>query len=225
MTHEDWKTLAQGVPFVCSWSGGKDSCLALHRAMSTGCPLKLFTMFEETGLRSRSHALPMELLRAQAAALGLPHETRQASWGEYESVFIAALDDFKREGAEAAVFGDIDIEEHGLWEEKVCTAAGLKARLPLWQEDRRALMEEFIGLGFKAVIVVVNEKMLDPRFLGRELSAGLLKELEREGVDLCGENGEYHTAVLDGPVFQRPVAARPAERLSREGYSFLTMTI
>jgi diphthine-ammonia ligase len=225
MPHDDWKTYAECLAFICSWSGGKDSCLALYRAMKTGRPLKLFTMLDETGLHSRSHRLPGRLLDAQAAALGLPRETRMALWGGYEGEFISALKVCKAEGAEAAVFGDIDIEEHGLWEEKVCAAAGLRVSLPLWQEDRRALMEEFLGLGFRAVIVVVNESMLDPSFLGRELSAGLMEELERAGADICGENGEYHTAVLDGPIFKRPVIVRQTQMLSHDGYSFLALEV
>ncbi len=225
MTTAKWKTGAQNCRFVCSWSGGKDSCLALYRAMKMGQPLKLFTMFEETGMKSRSHGLSMELLRMQAEAIGLPHETRAATWGAYEAEFISALKQFKQEGAEAAVFGDIDIEEHGRWEEKVCCAAGLKACLPLWQEGRRALVEEFLNLGFKAVIVTVNEKMLNHKYLGREVSRELLAELEQEGVDLCGENGEFHTAVLDGPIFRHPVDARPGKILRHDGYGFLSLEV
>lgn len=222
---DEWTAELCDRRFVCSWSGGKDSCLALHRAMKAGRPMKLFTMLDETGLHSRSHRLPASLLDAQAAALGLPRETRTASWGDYEAGFVSALGEFKAEGAEAAVFGDIDIEEHGRWEEKVCAEAGLRACLPLWKEDRRALMEEFLGLGFRAIIVVVNEKMLDPAFLGRELSAGLMAELERAGADVCGENGEYHTAVLDGPIFRRPVAVRRTRVLRHNGYGFLDLDV
>lgn len=221
MPHEDWKIGAKDCRFVCSWSGGKDSCLALYRAMKSGQPVKLFTMFEETGLRSRSHGLPLKLLQMQADAIGLPHETKRATWGEYEEQFIQALRQFRQEGAEAAVFGDIDIEIHGQWEEKVCSAAGLRPCLPLWEEDRRALVEEFIDLGFTAVIVTINESMLDPKYLGRGMTRELLAELTEEGVDLCGENGEFHTAVLDGPIFRHPVVARPGSVLRHDGYSFL----
>ncbi|HWR40951.1 MAG TPA: adenosine nucleotide hydrolase, partial [Patescibacteria group bacterium] len=125
----------------------------------------------------------------------------------------------------AVVFGDIDLEEHGLWEEKVCNNAGLKLSLPLWKNERRELVTEFISLGFKAIIVTINEKMLNPKFLGRVLSMSLLEELEQQGVDLCGENGEFHTAVLDGPIFQRPVTPKIGEVQTHQGYSFLTLTV
>lgn len=225
MGYEEWKNGAIGRKFVCSWSGGKDSCLALCRAMKFGTPVKLFTMLDETGDRSRSHALPPALLRRQAEALGLPHEYRLATWGDYEAEFISAMKEFRREGIEAAVFGDIDLEPHGRWEEMVCREAGLAVGLPLWQEDRRALAEEFIGLGFKAVIVTINEKMLDLRFLGREYTRGLLEELEREGVDLCGENGEFHTAVLDGPLFSKPIEVKMGETVKRDGYGFYLLNV
>lgn len=220
-----WKAALNGKRFVCSWSGGKDSCLALWRAMKTGQPVKLFTMLEETGECSRSHALPPLFLHKQAEALGIPHETRSATWGGYEAKFIAALQQFQQDGAEAAVFGDIDLEAHGLWEEKVCGEAGLSVHLPLWQESRRALVEEFLDLGFRAVIVVINETLMDPRYLGRELSRALLAELERDGVDLCGENGEYHTAVLDGPIFRQPVPVKGTQWLRHDGYSFLMLDV
>jgi diphthine-ammonia ligase len=221
MAYEAWKNGTEGKRFVCSWSGGKDSCLALYRAMRSGMPVKLFTMMEETGERSRSHALPPAFIRRQAEAVGIPHESRSATWGEYEAKFIAALKRFKQEGVEAAVFGDIDLEPHGQWEEMVCREAGLSLSLPLWKEDRRALAEEFIGAGFRAVIVTVNTQYMDMRFLGREYTRELLPELAEAGVDLCGENGEFHTAVFDGPVFKKPVEFRMGEPISHEGYGFM----
>ncbi|MGI5840356.1 MAG: diphthine--ammonia ligase [bacterium] len=217
----NWKNNVRGARFVCSWSGGKDSCLALYRASRLGQPVMLFTMLEETGRRSRSHGLPLPLLRSQADALGLPVETRSAAWENYETEFIGALCQFKQEGIQAAVFGDIDLEEHGVWEEKVCGAAGLRLCLPLWENDRGELVAEFINLGFKAVIAAVKESVLSSEYLGRELSMELLDELKERGFDLCGENGEYHTAVLDGPIFKRPVRAAWGDVQSHGNYSFL----
>lgn len=224
MAYETWKNGAAGRRFVCSWSGGKDSCLAFHRARAAGTPVKLFTMFEETGERSRSHSLPPEFIRRQAEAVGLPHEYRCATWGGYEAEFISALKGFRAEGAEAAVFGDIDLEPHGQWEEMVCREADLSLSLPLWKEDRRALAEEFIRLGYRAIIVTVNGNMLDLRFLGREYTPELLDELAAEGADLCGENGEFHTAVYDGPIFRHPVEVRKGEIRRWEEYGFFQIS-
>jgi diphthine-ammonia ligase len=224
MGFEAYKNGAEGRKFVCSWSGGKDSCLALYRMVRKGTPVRLFTMLDETGERSRSHALPPAFLMRQAEALGLPHECRSAAWGEYEPKFIAALRQFRAQGVEAAVFGDIDLEDHGKWEEMVCREAGLQLCLPLWQEDRRALAEEFIAAGFRAVIVTVNtRKNMDMRFLGREYARELLPELADAGVDLCGENGEFHTAVFDGPIFKNPVDFHLGECVRHEEYGFIRL--
>jgi len=189
-----------------SWSGGKDSCLAFYRAVNQGYrPQKLLTMFSMENGISTSHRLKEEIIKAQANAMGVECSIGRSSFESYEEVFVSKLKIFKEQGIDYGVFGDIDIEEHKQWEERVCKRASVTALLPLWQEDRRKLVEEFISLGFKAKIVVVNTTMLDSRFLGRDLSYSLMEEIEEYGADVCGENGEYHTVVYDGPIFKKPV--------------------
>jgi diphthine-ammonia ligase len=189
-----------------SWSGGKDSCLALYKAIEQGYnPKRLLTMFSlEEGI-STAHRLKEEIIRAQAASLEIEPTIGRASFKEYEKVFISHLKRFKEEGIDYGIFGDIDIEGHREWEEKVCEKASMKAVLPLWQKNRKDLVIEFINLGFKAKIVLVDKTMLDTKFLGQDLTLSLLKEIEEYGADVCGENGEYHTVVYDGPIFKRPV--------------------
>jgi len=190
----------------CSWSGGKDSCLALHRAQAAGGKLAcLVTMFTEDGQRSRSHGLPRDVLKAQAAAMGAPLLTASATWDEYEVAFVDLLRAAKAQGATAAVFGDIDIPRHREWEENVCQQAGLNAMLPLWQHDRMALLEAWWGAGFEARIVVAREGLVDCRFLGRILDRATAEELAATGIDPCGENGEFHTVATSGPLFQWPI--------------------
>ncbi|WP_026263107.1 diphthine--ammonia ligase [Chitiniphilus shinanonensis] len=212
------------LPFLCSWSGGKDSCHALHAALAAGHrPVALLNMLDETGERSRSHGLPPALLRAQADALGLPLLTGRASWQGYEAEFVARLGEARDHyGARAAVFGDIDLQAHRDWEEQVCQRTGLSALLPLWQHPRRALVEEMIASGLRAVIVSCNAQ-LGPDFLGRVLDAATLDALEAAGVDACGENGEYHTAVLDTPAFARPLAVRQGRPQCHGDYWFLPL--
>ncbi|HHV97526.1 MAG TPA: diphthine--ammonia ligase [Clostridiaceae bacterium] len=189
-----------------SWSGGKDSCLAFYKAVRAGySPKKLFTMFSKENDISTAHRLKEEVLRAQALAIGIEHTVGRALFNEYEEVFVHNIKQFKKEGLDYGIFGDIDIEEHKQWEEKVCKRASITAVLPLWQKNRRNLVQEFLNLGFKAKIIVVNTTMLDKRFLGQDLSFSLLDEIEKCGADVCGENGEYHTVVYDGPIFRQPV--------------------
>lgn len=212
--------------FFCSWSGGKDSCLALHRACQAGAkPAYLLTIISKDGLRSRSHGLRRDVLEAQAAAMGIPLLIRCASWAEYESVFIDALREIRKEGVTAGVFGDIDFPPHLEWEKKVCAAAGMTAYLPLWECARETLLNEFLALGYKAVIVTVDEKKLDRKFLGRMIDREIINEFRETGIDPCGENGEYHTLVVDGPVFSKPLLIKPGASTEHSGYYALDIKI
>lgn len=195
----------------CSWSGGKDSCLALHRALRGGFDVKvLLTMFDETENRSRSHAVPRELIEAQAAALGIELVTRRASWQNYEKVFVETLADFQKQNITRGVFGDIDLQAHRDWEERVCAAAEIEAVLPLWSESRRKIVDEFLAEDFKAVVVCINENFLDKSFCGRIFDQNFVNDLPAS-VDVCGENGEFHTFVFDGKIFKNPVKYEVAE--------------
>lgn len=180
--------------------------LALHRALAAGWRVEaLLAMFDEGGERSRSHAIPPQLMQAQARALGIPLVIGRAGWAGYEAVFTGHLLRFAAQGLTHGLFGDIDLQPHRDWEEKVCAAAGLRAELPLWQGDRRALLDELLALGYRARVVCVDARFLEASFCGREFDAAFLADLP-EGVDACGENGEFHTFVFDGPRFAQPVA-------------------
>jgi uncharacterized protein (TIGR00290 family) len=208
-------------PVACSWSGGKDSCLALWRTLGAGARLDcLLTMFTEDGERSRSHGLARSVLDAQAEAIGAPLLARAATWDDYEAAMVDLLREAAARGVTAVVFGDIDIPRHRAWEEHVCRQAGLTALLPLWQEDRRALLDEWWAAGFEARIVVVREGLVDRRYLGRVLDRGAAEELAAAGIDPCGENGEFHTLVTAGPLFRRPIRVSLGKQILRSGCWF-----
>ncbi|MEX2106724.1 MAG: diphthine--ammonia ligase [Solirubrobacterales bacterium] len=210
------------VPVFCSWSGGKDSALALHEAVSAGAvPRLLVAMMIESGARSRSHGLSREVLQAQAAALGLPLRFGAASWEGYEDELGRVIAAGAAEhGTPVGVFGDIDIESHREWVEGLSARAGTEACLPLWQRDRRRLMADLLDAGFKAVIVAVRDGVLSRELLGRTIDAALVDEIERAGADAAGENGEYHSLVTDGPMFRHPLAVELGERSLRDGVWF-----
>nr|AXL06676.1 acyl transferase domain-containing protein [uncultured bacterium] len=215
-----------GLTIACSWSGGKDSCLALWRAVRAGARLDcLLTMFTEDGQRSRSHGLSRTVLEAQAAAIGVPLLSRAASWDEYEAAMVDLLSEARSRGVSAVVFGDIDIPRHRAWEENVCQRADLNAVLPLWQQDRMAILEEWWACGFEARIVVAREGVVERRTLGRVLDRPTTAELAASGVDACGENGEFHTLVTAGPLFQGPIRVVMGEQILRSGCWFQDLAL
>lgn len=193
---------------VGSSSGGKDSLLALWHAKLQGLqPATLLTMLDETGMRSRSHGISRPLLQQQADALGLELVTPAASWADYERTFVDALRILGETNHRFAIFGDIDLQAHRDWEERVCAEAGLTPVLPLWHRQRRALAEQSLSLGFRCIVVCTDSRYLPDEFCGREFDASFLADLPH-GVDACGENGEFHTFVYDGPLFMRAVDFR-----------------
>lgn len=213
-------------PFVASWSGGKDSALAYDRAFQMGgVPKKIWTMFEEDEIRSKSHALPLEIVEAQARQLEVPLMIRGADWASYQEKFLDAMENCVKEGIPYGVFGDIDLEDHLEWVQKTCEKVGMEAIHPLWLEPRRQLLEEFIDKGFVAYVIVVNTKMMPKRFIGRKFTIQLMDELEALEIDSCGESGEFHTVVVDGPIFKEAIPVVFGEVIERDGYVFQQMSL
>lgn len=212
--------------FVASWSGGKDSALAYYRALKTGGVAKrIWTMFEEGKERSKSHALPTEIIQAQADSLGVPLMIRGADWNGYEEKFLDAMKECVDAGITHGVFGDIDLEDHLTWVQAACSKVGMEAIHPLWMEPRRQLLEELVNEGFEAYIVVVNTKMMPAEFLGREFTIELMDELESLGIDSCGESGEFHTVVVDGPIFNNRIPVEFKGQYERDGYVFMNVGV
>ncbi|MGC4104600.1 Dph6-related ATP pyrophosphatase [Ferruginibacter sp.] len=206
---------------LCSWSGGKDSCFALMQAIQQGySPAVLLNVLNEAGKISRSHGIPAAILQLQAKAAGLPIELIASSWNDYEMNFTGALKRLKEEcDLSHAVFGDIDLQPHRDWEEKVCSNAGLIAVLPLWQQDRKQLVMQMLDAGIKTIIVSCNE-IMGPDFLGRLIDEQCVADLEKLGVDVCGENGEFHTLVINCPLFSNPIKVNVTENILHEKYWF-----
>jgi uncharacterized protein (TIGR00290 family) len=188
-----------------SWSGGKDSCLALWRSQNTGAKVShLLTALDESGLKTRSHGVTRELILAQGESLGMINEFISASWQDYEAQFIKKLKFLSSKGISQMIFGDIDLIAHREWEEKVCSEANLVALLPLWNESRLDMVHEFLDAGFKARVVCVDGQVLNESYVGREFDYEFIASLPA-GLDACGENGEFHTFVYDGPNFKHSV--------------------
>ncbi len=212
-------------PVLFCWSGGKDSCMALQQLRRD--PLRevvaLLTTVTEGYDRISMHGVRRILLERQAAALGLPLEIvtipRQCVNTEYESRMERMLKTWKDRGVTEVAFGDIFLEDLREYREKTLDGIGMKALFPVWLCPTRELVREFIAQGFKAVTVCVDPKILDVTFVGREIDEDFLAALPA-AADPCGENGEFHSFVYDGPGFSSPVPFSVGEKVFRNGFYF-----
>lgn len=210
--------LSTGQPRAAiSWSGGKDSCAALHRTHAQYDVVCMITMFDEAAARSRSHGLRPDVVAAQADRLGLRQVTGCCTWQTYDAAFSDALREVKADGVTHVIFGDILFDEHRAWAERQCAAHGLVAIEPLFGSPTLALFDEWTASGADAIIVTARAEFLDESWLGRPLRREMLDELTRLGVDPCGERGEYHTAVTNSPLFSAPLDVIANGHVQRSG--------
>jgi uncharacterized protein (TIGR00290 family) len=207
-----------------SWSGGKDSALALWalREESLMPTALLATVTEDYG-RVSMHGVRRSLLRRQAEAVGLPLVEVEIPAGctneLYENRLAAAFAGSELSAVDEVAFGDLFLEDIRAYRESWLAAAGKRARFPVWGRDTVALAARFLAAGFRAVLVCVDPRALDPSFAGRDYDERLLAELPA-GVDPCGENGEFHTFVTAGPILDRPIDCRRGDVVERDGFVF-----
>lgn len=205
---------------VFCWSGGKDSALALNRLLNDGRYeiVSLLTTCNEHFQRVSMHGVRLELLDAQARAIGLPLEkvfmSQRSSNEEYERKMSAALMAHKARGVTSCVFGDIFLEDLRRWREQNLARAGLRGIFPIWKMDSCELIQEFISLGFGSVICCVNDAYLDENAVGKNIDAAFIASLPAS-VDPCGENGEFHSFAFAGPIFKQPVKFTLGEKVYR----------
>jgi uncharacterized protein (TIGR00290 family) len=210
---------------LLSWSGGKDSALALHelrRSGETEVVAIVTTVTEDTG-RIGMHAVPRALADRQSAALGIPlREIGMPAFPPnevYEARWRTVLEEYRDAGIRAVAFGDLFLEDIREYRERFLGVVGMRGIYPIWGRDTRSLADEFLDEGFRAVLVAVDLRALDRSFAGRSFDRDLLADLPT-GVDPCGENGEFHTFVFDGPEFHRPVAFRRGEIREEATFAF-----
>jgi len=206
---------------ISSWSGGKDSCLAYYRAVKQGLDVKLLLNFiSRESKRGCFHGLEGKLLKFQADLIGVPLIQKEVSpnMSKYEEEFKAAVTELRGKDIGSMVFGDIYLLEHESWIERVCGDLNIKAVEPLWNNDPENIVDEFIKSGFKAIIVSCKADIMGKEFLGRYVDKELVKELKKRGICPCGEKGEFHTLVVDGPIFRKPIKILEAEPVIKESF-------
>ncbi len=207
-------------PAVAFWSGGKDSGLALDRMRRAGeyDVVALITTVNAEFRRVSMHGVREELIDRQAEAIGIPinkmYVAGRGSNDDYIPALRSTLETFKTRGVTNVVFGDIFLEDLRQWRENLLSGLGMTGVFPLWQHDTRRLAQEFIDRGFKAIVCCANDAQLKESHAGSTLDAAFFQALP-DGVDPCGENGEYHSFVYDGPIFRRPVGFAVGETVYR----------
>ncbi len=210
---------------VLSWSGGKDGALAMHYLLCSGEYelVSLLTTFASTYGRVSHHGVREELMDLQAAALRVPLHKEfvpdPCTNEMYEDVMRRAMLAYIRSGVETVAFGDIFLEDLRQYREGKLAEVGMKALFPLWQRDTKEIVREFVDLGFRATVVCVDGKKLSRDFVGRSIDDQFVRDLP-DTVDPCGENGEFHSFVHDGPIFDVPVYVVPGEIVSRDTRHF-----
>lgn len=208
-----------------SWSSGKDSAWALYEVLQRGEfeVTALLTTVNTTHERVAMHAVRTVLLQAQAEAVGLPLVQVDLPWpcpnGVYEQRMGEAVQRARSEGVTHMIFGDLFLEDIRAYREERLAGTGICPVFPLWQRPTRKLAEQMVQGGLRARLTSVDPKQLSPDFVGRHFDAAFLEELP-EGVDPCGENGEFHTFVDDGPMYRHPISVERGERLERDGFWF-----
>lgn len=206
---------------LVGWSGGKDSAMSLYEIikMENAEVAALLTTVTEGFERISMHGVRRTLLVEQAKSLGFPlHEIfipQNCTNEIYERRMKEALETYQQQGVETAAFGDLFLEDIRAYREERMSRIGMRCLFPVWGRPTPELAEQFIDLGFRAVIVCVDTKALGHDFAGREYDRSFLKDLPA-GVDPCGENGEFHSFVYDGPIFSTPVRVQPGEKVLRQ---------
>lgn len=206
---------------ISSWSGGKDSCLACYRAIQQGYDVKLLLNFvSRESKRGCFHGIEGRLLKFQADLIGIPLAQKEVSpdMQKYEEEFKAAVTELRGEDIGSMIFGDIYLLEHESWIKRVCADLNINALEPLWDNSPESIIDEFLKVGFKAIIVSCKADVMGKEFLGRYIDQELVEELKKRDICPCGEKGEFHTLVVDGPIFRKPIEIVEAEPVIKEGF-------
>jgi uncharacterized protein (TIGR00290 family) len=206
---------------IFNWSGGKDSAFSLYKVWQAQQyeVMCLLTSISQQYQRISMHGVRVDLLESQVASIGLPLAKMELpdmpSMESYEQMMHSTLTEWKQRGASASIFGDIFLEDLRQYRESKLALLDLKGVFPLWKMPTDRLIHEFLDAGFQTVVTCVNEQYLDKSFAGRVIDRDFINDLPKN-VDPCGENGEFHTFVFDGPIFQHPIPFKTGEVVYRK---------
>jgi len=210
------------VKVIASWSGGKDSCLACYKALQEGYEVvSLLNFISREYRRCCFQGIEGKLMKLQAGLIGIPIFQKEvtADMNEYEREFKEAVSKLKASrGIEGMVFGDVYLDEHREWVERVCADLAIEPIEPLWGMPPAEVAGEFIQAGFKAVVVSSKADLFGKKSIGRIFDEEFLRELQDKSICPCGENGEFHTFVIDGPLFGKRIEITKSEAVLKQGF-------
>lgn len=208
--------------YLVSWSGGKDSCLACYKAMQQGLQIShLINCVSKEYKRVNAHGLDPQLICLQAEALGIPLLQQLTTATNYAQEFMAAVNSVRSNATKGMVFGDIFLRDIKNWADEICAQIGITALEPLWELNSEVVVNEFLDAGFVAIVVSTDARLIGCEWLGHKLDSDFLNYLKTINVDVCGENGEYHTLVVDGPIFTKRIVVRKSRPVLCDGRWFL----
>ena len=211
----------KNMTIASSWSGGKDSCLACYKAVKQGYSVKyLLNFVSRESKRCCFHGIEAKLLALQSELIGIPLVQKEVTpdMKKYEEEFKEAVSKLKAKGIREMVFGDIYLLDQINWVKRVCKDLEIEPIEPLWGISPDKIIEDFIDAGFKAIVVSCQADKFDKNFVGRYVDKNLIQELKTRNICPCGENGEFHTFVVDGPIFKRPINILKSEPVLKEGF-------
>jgi len=208
--------------YIMSWSGGKDSCFACHEAMRQGYKVShLVNFISKEFQRVSFHGTEAKLIQLQSQAMVIPLLQKETTWDGYEQEFKEAVRSLIPSGVKGMIFGDIYLQEHKDWVERVCGDLGIEAVEPLWMKNLEEVLSGFIDAGFQAVIVSAKSQLIERDWIGHLVDRDFMMYLKERNIDVCGENGEYHTLVIDGPIFKKRIQLIQSKTIARDNYWFL----
>jgi uncharacterized protein (TIGR00290 family) len=194
----------------------------LYEAIDKGYEIShLVNFISKEFHRVSFHGTEARLIQLQSQAIGIPLLQKETTWDGYEQEFKEAVRSLIPGGVEGMVFGDIYLQEHKDWVGRVCNDLGIEAIEPLWGKNTEEILSGFIEKGFEAVIVSAKSDLIDEDWIGRRVDKAFMEYLKRKNIDICGENGEYHTLVTNGPIFKRQIQLIESKVISRDNYWFL----
>jgi uncharacterized protein (TIGR00290 family) len=208
--------------YISSWSGGKDGCFACYLALGEGYKISYLVNFiSQEFNRVSFHGTEARLIQLQSQTIGIPLLQKETTWDGYEQEFKEAVQSLLPNGIKGMVFGDIYTQEHKDWVERVCGELGIEAIEPLWNKSTEKVLTDFIDAGFEAIIVSAKAELIDGDWIGRRVDRKFLAYLKAKNIDSCGENGEYHTLVVNGPLFSRRIEIVESRTINRDNHWLL----